>query len=91
MALGYEFLRYHLKVDFTNLVPVTEEARSAEQRAQEERSKQIRRKKYQAATAEIDEQAADIQENVRKMVKKTNRCTMPRECEIIFLTFHFTK
>lgn len=79
MALGYEFLRYHLKVDFTNLVPVTEEARSAEQRAQEERSKQIRRKKYEAAAAEIDEQATDIQENVRKMVKKTNRCKMSRE------------
>ncbi|KAF9371789.1 hypothetical protein CPB97_001716 [Podila verticillata] len=67
VALGYEFLRYHLKVDFTNLVPVTEEARSAEQRAQDEKSKQIRRKKYEAAAAEIDEQAADIQENVRKM------------------------
>ncbi|KAF9312389.1 hypothetical protein BG003_006324 [Podila horticola] len=67
VALGYEFLRYHLKIDFTNLVPVTDEARSAEQRSQEERSKQIRRKKYEAAATEIDEQAPNIQENVRKM------------------------
>ncbi|KAG0032588.1 hypothetical protein BGZ82_006477 [Podila clonocystis] len=67
VALGYEFLRYHLKIDFTNLVPVTDEARSADQRAQEERSKRIRRKKYAAAATEIDEQAPDIQENVRKL------------------------
>ncbi|KAF9300620.1 hypothetical protein BGZ74_007686 [Mortierella antarctica] len=67
VALGYEFLRCHLKIDFTNLVPVTDEARSAEQQAQEERSKRIRRKKYEAAATEIDEQAPDIQENVRKM------------------------
>ncbi|KAG0082132.1 hypothetical protein BGZ92_011907, partial [Podila epicladia] len=60
-------MRYHLKIDFTNLVPVTDEARSAEQRAQEERSKRIRRKKYEAAATDIDEQAPDIQENVRKM------------------------
>lgn len=79
MALGYEFLRYHLKIDFTNLVPVTDEARSAEQRSQEERSKQIRRKKYEAAATEIDEQAPNIQENVRKMVNKT---TPKQECHV---------
>ncbi|KAF9941080.1 hypothetical protein BGZ67_005939 [Mortierella alpina] len=67
IALGYEFLKYHLKVDFTNLVPVTDEARSAEQQAQEEMSKRLRRKRYEKAVAELDEKAEDIQENLRKM------------------------
>ncbi|KAG0287434.1 hypothetical protein BGZ96_008640 [Linnemannia gamsii] len=67
VALGYEFLRYHLKVDFTNLVPVTDEARSAEQRAQEELSRQIRQRKYEKAAVEIEEMSDDIQDNVRKM------------------------
>ncbi|KAF9954186.1 hypothetical protein BGZ72_004781 [Mortierella alpina] len=67
IALGYEFLKYHLKVDFTNLVPVTDEARSAEQQAQEEMSKRLRRKRYEKAAAELDEKAEDIQENLRKM------------------------
>ncbi|KAF9428176.1 hypothetical protein BGZ94_003182 [Podila epigama] len=55
------------QIDFTNLVPVTEEARSAEQRAQDERSKRIRQKKYEQATVQIEDQASDIQENIRKM------------------------
>ncbi|KAF9898868.1 hypothetical protein EC991_010199, partial [Linnemannia zychae] len=63
----YEFLRYHLKVDFTNLVPVTDEARSAEQRAQEELSRRIRQRKYEKAAVEIEEMSDDIQDNVRKM------------------------
>ncbi|KAF8929514.1 hypothetical protein BGZ47_001012 [Haplosporangium gracile] len=67
IALGYEFLRYHLKVDFTNLVPVTDEARSAEQRAQEELSRRIRQRKYEKAAVEIEEMSDDIQDNVRKM------------------------
>ncbi|KAG0270973.1 hypothetical protein BGZ95_001303 [Linnemannia exigua] len=67
IALGYEFLRYHLKVDFTNLVPVTDEARSAEQRAQEELSRRIRQRKYEKAAVEIEEMSEDIQDNVRKM------------------------
>ncbi|KAG0000384.1 hypothetical protein BGZ80_000621 [Entomortierella chlamydospora] len=67
IVLGYEFLRYHLKVDFTNLTPVTEEARSAEQRAQEEMSRRLRKKRYDKAAAEIDDKAEDIQENLRKM------------------------
>ncbi|KAG0215947.1 hypothetical protein BGX28_007173 [Mortierella sp. GBA30] len=67
IALGYEFLKYHLKVDFTNLVPVTDEARSEEQRAQEDMSKRLRRRRYEKAAAEMDEKAEDIQENIRKM------------------------
>ncbi|KAG0267612.1 hypothetical protein BG011_002920 [Mortierella polycephala] len=67
IALGYEFLRYHLKVDFTNLVPVTEEARSAEQRAQEEMSRRLRQKRFEKVTREIEEKAEDIQDNLRKM------------------------
>ncbi|KAF9573559.1 hypothetical protein EC968_008428 [Mortierella alpina] len=67
IALGYEFLKYHLKVDFSNLVPVTDEARSTEQQAQEEMSKRLRRKRYENAAAELDEKAEDIQENLRKM------------------------
>ncbi|KAF9950840.1 hypothetical protein BGZ70_001205 [Mortierella alpina] len=67
IALGYEFLKYHLKVDFTNLVPVTDEARSAEQQAQEGMSKRLRRKRYEKAAAELDEKADDIQDNLRKM------------------------
>ncbi|KAG0325574.1 hypothetical protein BGZ99_000457 [Dissophora globulifera] len=67
IALGYEFLKYHLKVDFTNLVPVTEEARSAEQRSQEELSRRLRQKRYEKAAVEIDEQTEDIQDNFRKM------------------------
>ncbi|KAF9131670.1 hypothetical protein BGW39_001481 [Mortierella sp. 14UC] len=67
IALGYEFLRYHLKVDFTNLVPVTDEARSAEQRAQEELSRRIRQRKYEKAAVEVEEMSDDIQDNVRKM------------------------
>ncbi|KAK3848172.1 MAG: hypothetical protein J3R72DRAFT_430013 [Linnemannia gamsii] len=67
IALGYEFLRYHLKVDFTNLIPVTDEARSAEQRAQEELSRRIRQRKYEKAAVEIEEMSEDIQDNVRKM------------------------
>ncbi|KAF9171162.1 hypothetical protein BGX21_009946 [Mortierella sp. AD011] len=67
IVLGYEFLRYHLKIDFTNLTPVTEEARSAEQRAQEEMSRRLRKKKYDKAAAEIEDKAEDIQENLRKM------------------------
>ncbi|KAF9101711.1 hypothetical protein BGX29_005325 [Mortierella sp. GBA35] len=67
IALGYEFLRYHLKVDFTNLVPVTDEARSAEQRAQEELSRRIRQRKYEKAAVEIDDMSDDIQDNIRKM------------------------
>ncbi|KAF9150351.1 hypothetical protein BG015_007836 [Linnemannia schmuckeri] len=67
IALGYEFLRYHLKVDFTNLVPVTDEARSAEQKAQEELSRRIRQRKYEKAAVEIEEMSDDIQDNVRKM------------------------
>lgn len=61
-------MRYHLKVDFTNLVPVTDEARSVEQRAQEELSRQIRQRKYEKAVVEIEEMSDDIQDNVRKMV-----------------------
>lgn len=68
VALGYEFLRYHLKVDFTNLVPVTEEARSAEKIAQEEMSRRLRQKKYEKAAVEMDEMADAIQENIRNMV-----------------------
>ncbi|KAF9543920.1 hypothetical protein EC957_000371 [Mortierella hygrophila] len=67
IVLGYEFLRYHLKVDFSNLVPVTDEARSAEQRAQEELSRRIRQRKYEKAVVEIEEMSEDIQDNVRKM------------------------
>ncbi|KAF9349362.1 hypothetical protein BGX26_012315 [Mortierella sp. AD094] len=67
IVLGYEFLRYHLKVDFTNLVPVTEEARSAEQRAQEEMSRRLRKKRYEKAAAEMEDKAEDIQDNLRKM------------------------
>ncbi|KAF9139011.1 hypothetical protein BGX30_008472 [Mortierella sp. GBA39] len=67
IVLGYEFLRYHLKVDFSNLVPVTDEARSAEQRAQEELSRRIRQRKYEKAAVEIEEMSEDIQDNVRKM------------------------
>ncbi|KAF9186385.1 hypothetical protein BGZ50_002480 [Haplosporangium sp. Z 11] len=67
IALGYEFLRYHLKVDFTDLVPVTEEARSAEQRAQEEMSKRLRQKRYEKVASEMEEKAEDIQDNLRKM------------------------
>ncbi|GJJ72900.1 UV-stimulated scaffold protein A [Entomortierella parvispora] len=67
IALGYEFLRYHLKVDFTNLVPVTEEARSAEQRAQEELSKRIRQRKFEKAAAELEDQSDAIQENLKRM------------------------
>jgi hypothetical protein len=66
--LGYEFLRYHLKVDFTNLVPVTDEARSEEQQAQEELSRRIRQRKYEKAAVEIEEMSDDIQDNVQKMV-----------------------
>ena len=68
IALGYEFLKYHLKVDFTNLVPVTEEARNAEQSAQEAMSRRLRQKRYEKAAAEMEEEAEDIQENLRKMV-----------------------
>ncbi|KAF9101290.1 hypothetical protein BGX27_011542 [Mortierella sp. AM989] len=67
ITLGYEFLRYHLKVDFSNLVPVTEEARSAEQRAQEEMSRRLRRKRYEKTAVEMDDMADDLQDNVRKM------------------------
>ncbi|KAF8937109.1 hypothetical protein BGZ58_003247 [Dissophora ornata] len=67
IALGYEFLKYHLKVDFTNLVPVTEEARNAEQRAQEVTSRRLRQKRYEKAAAEMEEEAEDIQESLRKM------------------------
>ncbi|KAF9202019.1 hypothetical protein BGZ49_007790 [Haplosporangium sp. Z 27] len=67
IALGYEFLKYHLKVDFANLVPVTEEARNAEQRAQDEMSKRLRKKRYEKAAAEMQDKAEDIQDNVRKM------------------------
>ncbi|KAG0045270.1 hypothetical protein BGZ83_009500 [Gryganskiella cystojenkinii] len=67
IALGYEFLRYHLKVDFTNLVPVTEEARTAEQLAQEELSKRIRQRKFEKAAAELDEQRDSILENLKRM------------------------
>ncbi|KAF9933478.1 hypothetical protein FBU30_005319 [Linnemannia zychae] len=67
IALGYEFLKHHHNIDFTNLVPVTDEARSAEQRAQEELSRRIRQRKYEKASVEIDEMSDDFQENVRKM------------------------
>ncbi|KAF9435864.1 hypothetical protein BGZ76_005361 [Entomortierella beljakovae] len=55
------------QVDFTNLIPVTEEAQSAERRAQEELSRQLRRRRYERAAAEIKELAEDIQGNARKM------------------------
>ena len=61
-------MRYHLKVDFTNLVPVTEEARSAEQRAQEEMSRRLRQKRFERVAREMEEKAEDIQDNLRKMV-----------------------
>ncbi|KAG0368110.1 hypothetical protein BGZ54_002633 [Gamsiella multidivaricata] len=67
IALGYDFLKHHLKVDFTNLVPVTEEARSAEQKAQEEMSRRLRQKRYEKAAAEMEERADDIQDNLKKM------------------------
>ncbi|KAG0205642.1 hypothetical protein BGX31_002909, partial [Mortierella sp. GBA43] len=67
VALGYEFLRYHLKIDFTNLVPVTEEARGAEKRAQEEMTRRLRQKKYEKAAEEMNEVADSIQENIRNM------------------------
>ncbi len=51
------------------MVPVTDEARSAEQQAQEEMSKRLRRKRYEKAAVELDETAEDIQENLRKMVR----------------------
>ena len=58
-----------MKVDFTNLVPVTEEARSAEQRAQEELSKRIRQRKFEKAAAELEDQSEGIQENLKRMVE----------------------
>ncbi|KAF9360801.1 hypothetical protein BGX34_007499, partial [Mortierella sp. NVP85] len=67
IALGYDFLRYHLKVDFTNLVPVTEEARNAEKMAQEEMTRRLRQKRYEKAAFEVDELADAIQENIRNM------------------------
>ncbi|KAF9586131.1 hypothetical protein BGW38_009401, partial [Lunasporangiospora selenospora] len=67
VALGYEFLRYHLQVDFSNLVPVTEEARTAEKKAQEEMSKRLRLKRFEKAALEIGEKTNDIQENLRRM------------------------
>lgn len=62
-------MRYHLKVDFTNLIPVTEEARSAEQRAQEELSKRIRQRKFEKAAVELEDQSEAIQENLKRMVE----------------------
>ncbi|KAG0231524.1 hypothetical protein BGW42_000169 [Actinomortierella wolfii] len=55
------------QVDFTNLVPVTDEAKKEAKMAHEAARRRSLLDKYQWTVTEIEEKAQDIKENVRKM------------------------
>ncbi|KAF9160685.1 hypothetical protein DFQ26_005277 [Actinomortierella ambigua] len=67
LALGYDFLKYHFKVDFTNLVPVTKEAKEEAKRKQEEARQRVLLDKYERMTADIEDKTKDIKENINEM------------------------
>ncbi|KAF9971288.1 hypothetical protein BGZ73_005811, partial [Actinomortierella ambigua] len=67
LAMGYDFLKYHFKVDFTNLVPVTDEAKKEAKKKQLEAKRRILLDKYERMITGIEEKTQEIKENISKM------------------------